>query len=62
MIYKLVRRVSLNVFVLLCVCARVSVCAPVARSKGSLGCAFSGEGGGPGREGVCVPERAERQE
>lgn len=46
--------------VLLCVC--VSVCAPVAWSKGRMCCASSGEGTGLGRGGVCVHERAEWQE
>lgn len=32
----------------------VSVCAPVAWSKGSMSCASSEEGGDPSREGVCA--------
>ena len=58
MIYKLARRVSLNVFVLLCVCVHVNVCAcecvcPCCTVQGQSGLCFF-RGGGRSREGRSV--------
>lgn len=58
---KLAQSAYMSVLELLCLSV-VSMCARVARSKGSVSCASLGEGGGLSRGQVCVHERAEWQE